>query len=767
MEYTRSFSGLSSKDANIAGGKGASLGEMTQAGMPVPAGFVLLSYAFERFLKVTDLDVEIEAILESVNHQEMHSVEQAAEKIQGLILSATMPKDLKWDIEYKYQELGSRYVAVRSSATAEDGAEHAWAGQLESFLNTTSDNLIMNIQKCWASLFTPRAIFYRFEKGLRATHISVAVVIQKMVDSQKSGIAFSVHPVTENRNQLIIEAGFGLGEAIVSGSVTPDSYIVTKNPKEIMDVNVASQSRALYRADGGGSSWKDLGSEGEQQVLDKSQIQQLADLVIQIENHYGFPCDIEWAFENNTFYVTQSRPITTLSKKENVQLNSSDDAIVWEKVIQRNLPVLAWTGIAQNDNGIMVGNMSWVRGAEIVVKYRTIHYYVIQNGKQFYRTNLSDFLSAIDQNLETAIDQTNMEIAKIVESLPGTTLKDLYNLNNNHTKVCGLMVMAYDLVNEIKSAIDDKITQDLTEILSMPSQPTAIQREQTAISDAREAIDQNPDYKQEVLDQLSAQFGYLHQDYLGQPWNSKDYDEVLGRFMNPHLLKTDSLDLSKLSSYEQYLISLFRKFTYMYEEGRNAMVRTVWAMKSTSAYLGFDPDSLLYMTAQEIEGLADGSSAMISEELLESRKESFALYFNHGQYEEYSGIDEVEKLIQEQRLEYLWQASKHTETALKGQVAYKGYVKGPVRLVFTQADANNIKDGEILISPMTQVEFLSGIRKCAAIVTDEGGIICHAAIVSREFGKPCILGTQRATQVFKNGDLVEVDANNGFVKIIK
>lgn len=315
MSFIKSFNKLNKDDALIAGGKGASLGEMTQAGIPVPPGFVVLSEAFEYFIRETDLIQEIDAILDKVDHKEVHTVEGASEKIQSLILNSEMPEDIRKEIEKEFKILNTKYVAVRSSATAEDGKENAWAGQLDSFLNTTEEHLLDNVRKCWASLFTPRAIFYRFEKGLHSTKISVAVVIQKMVESEISGIAFSVHPVTEDRNQIIIEAGFGLGEAIVSGQITPDSYVVEKEPRQILDVNVNTQTRGLYRVSSGGNEWIDIPDpKASSQVLTGKQIIEFADLIMRIENHYGFPCDIEWAFEKNKFYIVQSRPITTLTK---------------------------------------------------------------------------------------------------------------------------------------------------------------------------------------------------------------------------------------------------------------------------------------------------------------------------------------------------------------------------------------------------------------------------------------------------------------------
>lgn len=313
MKFIKQFKDLSRFDVNIAGGKGASLGEMTQAGIPVPFGFVVLSVAFDDFVKEVGLDQEIDFILNRVNQGDLSTIENASEKIHELIKNAIMPETIKNEIEKQFEQLDTEYVAVRSSATAEDGSENAWAGQLDSYLNTKKENLLENIKCCWASLFTPRAIFYSFEKGLSTAKISVAVVVQKMVNSEISGVAFSVHPVTENRNQIIIEAGFGLGEAIVSGQVTPDSYVISKDLREIIDIRISSQTKGLYRLQTGGNEWIEIPEQkGSSQVLSEPQILELAEIIISIENHYGFPCDIEWAYAEHKFYITQSRPITTL-----------------------------------------------------------------------------------------------------------------------------------------------------------------------------------------------------------------------------------------------------------------------------------------------------------------------------------------------------------------------------------------------------------------------------------------------------------------------
>ncbi len=253
MKYVIDLKKITKKDTAIAGGKGASLGEMIKAGFPIPPGFVILSDAFDKFY------------------------------------GSAFPKELAKEILAEFKKLKSKYVAVRSSATAEDSASAAWAGQLESYLNTTEKNLIENVKKCWKSLYSPRAISYRTQKKLSKKKISVAVVVQKMIASEVSGVAFSVHPVTEDKNQMIIEAVFGLGEALVSGKVTPDSYVIEKDSLKLLDIN----------------------KQGRQKLLEK-QIKELAKLVGEIENHYGFPVDVEWARAGGKFYILQSRPITTL-----------------------------------------------------------------------------------------------------------------------------------------------------------------------------------------------------------------------------------------------------------------------------------------------------------------------------------------------------------------------------------------------------------------------------------------------------------------------
>lgn len=339
MQHLKFFSHITKKDVAIAGGKGASLGEMTSAFAkamadknahnPVPPGFVVLASAFDRFIEETNLKEEIRARLGEVDPADTNTVDRASNVLRDVIHDTPMPKDLTDEILKAFDELGAEHVAVRSSATAEDSAVASWAGELETYLNTTRENVVERVRNCWSSLFTPRAIFYRHEKNLIDHYVSVAVVVQKMIQSEISGIAFTVHPVTEDYDQMIIEAGYGLGEAIVSGQITPDSYVVSKSSMSIVDIYVGQQTRKLMKTkhktqttkptkkkDDVSNEWVEVGKEGEKQKLTGKQIIEVATVCKQIEDHYKFPCDIEWAMGGGKIYITQSRPITTLKKKE-------------------------------------------------------------------------------------------------------------------------------------------------------------------------------------------------------------------------------------------------------------------------------------------------------------------------------------------------------------------------------------------------------------------------------------------------------------------
>jgi pyruvate, water dikinase len=314
VTFVENLDSIDGRHRMLAGGKAASLGELRRAGITTPPGFVLLSTAFDAFLDGENIAQAIDSHLARVDPDAIDSVEAAAKQIQSLILNAKFPSNMADEAQASFQSLNAPHVAVRSSATAEDSATAAWAGQLDSFLNTTEQSVIPNIQRCWASLFAPRAIAYRFAMGLQHHRVSVAVVVQAMVQSEVAGVAFSVHPLAPHTNQIVIEAGFGLGEAVVSGAITPDRYVVDKKERIILDAVSCHQKMMLVRNGSQGNQWVQVPKERQgKRKLSGKQIMALSEIVIDIETHYGFPCDIEWVMAESAFSITQSRPITAKS----------------------------------------------------------------------------------------------------------------------------------------------------------------------------------------------------------------------------------------------------------------------------------------------------------------------------------------------------------------------------------------------------------------------------------------------------------------------
>jgi len=335
-EYIRWFSELSNEDVPIAGGKGASLGEMYNAKFPVPPGFAVTAQAFDYFLTESGIKDKIKSIVDSVDNENTEELTKASKEIRTLIESQELPDDLKEEILEAYHILSSEkidatgvsqsalnilknsqepvFVAVRSSATTEDLAEASFAGQQESFLNTKGDaRLIENVKKCFSSLYTARAIYYRKKQGFGATDALLSAIIMKMVDSEKSGVMFSRSPMGD-QNIIAIEAVYGLGEGIVSGQISPDHYDVSRD-LQILNIKIVPKKIAIVRTGSGQNEIVKLTSEkSKSQVLTNGQIIEAANYAMRLEEHYKKPQDIEFAVEANKIYIVQSRPITTLGK---------------------------------------------------------------------------------------------------------------------------------------------------------------------------------------------------------------------------------------------------------------------------------------------------------------------------------------------------------------------------------------------------------------------------------------------------------------------
>ncbi len=312
------FNEVGKGDVASVGGKGANLGELTNAQIPVPPGFIVTADAYYGFLEKTNITQQINQHLKSLDPHDSKQLQRVAEEIQKIILNSSVPPDLAKEIQAAYNQMGGGLVAVRSSATAEDLPDASFAGQQSTFLNIQGDVKVVDaIKACWASLFNARAIFYRVEQKYDHFQVGIAVPVQRMVQSQASGVMFTIEPVTSDKSKITIEAVYGLGESIVSGEVTPDLFIIDKDSMTLISKKINKQEWQLIKnpvsQDGHLNIKSPIPDELQTtQKISDEEVLQLAIIGRNIEKHYGSEQDIEWAKENGQLYITQARPVTTI-----------------------------------------------------------------------------------------------------------------------------------------------------------------------------------------------------------------------------------------------------------------------------------------------------------------------------------------------------------------------------------------------------------------------------------------------------------------------
>jgi pyruvate,water dikinase len=373
--YVVKFEDLNKSDIGIAGGKGANLGELTQAGIPVPPGFVVTAQAYEKFMDEAGINDQVMGILEKIDINDTKALQAAAEEIKKIIIEAPIPEDLVIFIREYYNELCQRVdeddtdVAIRSSATAEDLPEASFAGQQDTFLHVSGDDEVIEyIRKCWASLFEARAIFYREENDFEHSKVYIAVVVQKMANADKAGVMFTVNPSTGEEIALI-EGSWGLGESVVSGDVTPDNYQVDKKDNEIINVTI-SDKKVMYTNDENGTSVKVDVPENlrKERVLSDEELIELTEMGKRVQAHYGEPMDTEWAFEKNNLFLLQARPITTLG---DVVPESEDASSEMGEVLVRGLG--ASPGMASGEVKIVldIDELDKIKDGDIMVTTMT------------------------------------------------------------------------------------------------------------------------------------------------------------------------------------------------------------------------------------------------------------------------------------------------------------------------------------------------------------------------------------------------------------
>lgn len=655
----------------LIGGKAVGLQELGDAGMQVPPWFAITADAFCNFLKEGGIAVEISAAMDSLDVEKMHTVEQASETLRSLIAEAPLPPALEEAILRAFDDLGAQSVAVRSSATAEDSASAAWAGQLETYLHVPRSGLLQRVRECWASLFSPRALYYRAQMHSMEEDISVAVIVQAMVESDVAGVCFSVHPVTEDRNQMLIEAVYGLGESLVSGEVTPDTYVVDRLAKKVVDSRISAQSKRLDR-----EGWKHVSTTGSK--MDESEILRLAGLVEKVEAHAGHPVDVEWACAGGTLFLLQSRPITTI-RSAAAPKQLFDRSVDWKLFHTRPFSLFGaslWHG--------------WYGSARI---------------RELYGVNVRKGLFLEEHPDVVRFYWSAEDRMRMWESLRTLVADDLARYES-------LLLRAFELNGEAERyLLDGRVGEG-------------------SLAETFDFLVEVPIHATTLPNISFAMLAELHP--------------------GAHVLLEYCEKLRAVSYYPRITKELLVPLA----------VRRL-------ATLGVEHAErrVHLLTLREL--LAGQVDALESRERARAEGRRFI-------YQCIDGLESVEWVPPEE-MHTLVLELEHVSSdmltgdgvRLKGQVAFKGVVRGRARVVLGSGEGQEFEEGDILVTICSSPTMMPLIRKSAAIVTDEGGISCHAAVIARELRKPCVMSTRLATTLIKDGDMVEVDAVQGVVSVLQ
>ena len=448
----------------------------------------------------------------------------------------------------------------------------------------------------------------------------------------------------------------------------------------------------------------------------------------------------------------------------------------WIKIVARNQQPLHFSAHYHKlMQGIKYGDIFFKQTKALVIEYDSPLAHAFNAVGEFYKTNLSIEIEKKSKQVDRFFQQAVLEIRKILKTEKGDSKQSTKIIYCKLRASSALMAVGYYfsmiIMEKLKEEIGKASFKVVYNHIIKPFHPTIIALEQQAIERIRKSYCSKGKMTVGIKDEVNAlagQYGFLHSEYISNPWLANDYFREIMSRQTSEGIENDKQGSSsikfQLSQYAKWLIEINRQSVYLYEDGKAGLVKANWALRQTLQYLKIDEKLFFRLNEKEFLKWAKTGQLPPKQELI-NRLRHYCLLLLNNQLEEHYPAKKVKEIIKEQGI-IEFNKVKRTST-IKGMSSFPGKVNGLVRIVFSQAEAKKLRTGEILVASMTTPELLGGMRKASAFITDEGGILCHAAIVARELKKPCIIGTGNATEVLKDGDEVEVDADKGVVKIIK
>lgn len=799
MKYIKMFNEIKKEDVSIAGGKGANLGEVFNAGFPVPNGFCITGRAFDEYMRRNGFEPGISAC-----------------KDYDEIENGQIWNELEQEIADCYTALGQdARVAVRSSATSEDLPEASFAGQQETYLNVIGKaQLYIAVKKCFASLFSPRAVAYRKQANFDAIKVSLAVVVQEMVESEISGVLFTADPVSQDLGRMMLNASWGLGEAIVSGKVTPDIYVYDKNKRRIVDKKLGEKDILICYGITGIEERKTPVEQKGRFCLTEKQVHDIFEMGRKIEQHYGSPQDIEWALSKDRLYLLQARPITTLGGREQRQpeLSPSQRAVLnnWIehcpippypldvepcKIVDkakarvfRELGVFVGGELNMDETGLLSLSTGKIHLSPRILKIPFLFRSYTNYTSNSAHTNSEFYKIRKELGEKAEVDTSRLSVEALVKQL-----KDLMNLS----EVIAYVRFRYNIFPSVAVSkllypslkrVDKNISEfDLLSNLSYKTWDLNI-----ALKNFAAFIQNNPELESVINNQritdnaISAilkdypDFHVKLQEFLNDfGWKSSSsycafgsvswFEKLTSLFpLIKVLLHTNENDTAS-NKYQRILAKITERFPakknaklrkkieeirgyhvnreeslYLIEMCYGLARRTVFELNNRFPEIFEQPKDILFLTLAEVYALPAGTR----------------------DYKKRLAIRKANR----PRNESLWESfslgkKTNKQDALTGVSGNRGLCRGRVRKILTLQEFDKMQPGDILVCRYTDPSWTPLFVLASAVVSDTGGPLSHSAIVAREYNIPAVLGCGNATKVLSDGQEIIVNGDKGVIHI--